>query len=175
MFMKNQEKVGLSPINWFFSIFGLLICLLLIILPPVFRRVFKEEIKEEPPKEEKKKTFSCSKNLVLENGENHSYQYILGATGDVLETIAYTETANYIEVNQEAVDLCNLNNETYSSQAGIYFSCSISELSITTDARITVGAYLNAIPPFMESFDNQTLTTYQELLTSSNFVCNEGE
>ena len=48
----KKEKIGMTPISWFFSIVGIILFASLIIVPPVLRILIKEEEKkpEEPEK-----------------------------------------------------------------------------------------------------------------------------
>ena len=75
----KKEKIGLTPINWFLSILGIIVLSCLIILPPVFRTVFKEEKPIELPEETIIEKLTCTKNdIVLE-----------GYTGDITYSFSY--------------------------------------------------------------------------------------
>lgn len=93
--MKNV-KVGLTPLNWFLSILGILLFALFIILPPVFRVFLKEEVKApELPEEAVIETLSCSKNDIVNDNYKESITYHFQYYKDVIQIYSKRTNRTY--------------------------------------------------------------------------------
>ncbi len=105
--MKN-EKIGITPVDWALSIFGILVLVCLIVLPPVFRVAFKEKTKtviDDQPKIEK---MTCTKNNFAGKG------FISN------DTIEFTYISNQLTKYSRKIDLTFSDLTIYEQQKQDY-------------------------------------------------------
>lgn len=170
---KEEQKVGLSTMNWILCILGIVFFSSFIILPPIFRVVFKEEAPSTPPVvEQTEKAFSCFKELEDIEGYK-SYQYTIRGVNNVLNMVAYTENFKYQALPEGASLECDSLNSMYTGFDGMYYNCQILENEKTTDIRITPSTYQGSLPMVLVPYQGETLTTYHEKLVGAGFTCNE--
>lgn len=105
--MKN-EKIGITPIDWALSIFGILVLACFIILPPVFRIAFKEKAKIVNPDQPVVENMTCSKNNFVTNG------YITS------DSIKFTYIGDKINVYSRKIDMSFDELESYEQQKQEY-------------------------------------------------------
>lgn len=169
---KEEQKVGLSTMNWVLSILGIMFFSSFIILPPIFRLVFKEEEILPPIVEQVERSFSCSREEEGEEGVN-SYQYSVQGVNDSLNVVAYTEKNSQILSFGEGISECDTLNSIYSNSQGMYYLCQEADQNKQVDVRITVSIYQGSVPTFILSYQNETFTTYRDKLIQSGFACSE--
>lgn len=177
MEQKKEQKVGLSVFNWIMCILGIVFFIMVIVLPPIFRVVFKRKVPEVlPPVVIVEKNITCNKEITDLEGIK-MYQYNLNSVGDNLNVVAYTEIFRYNDLMQDLLtnlqNECSMANETYKNTEGLYYSCDVVEKEKVIDTRITLSTYQGEVLPFIENYQNQTLTSYQAHLTDMGFTCQE--
>lgn len=167
--MGNEQKVGLSVINWILCIGGILLLASFIILPPVFRAFVKE--KEEPPINTEPIQTRCLKTVGTEDIAM-DYEYFLDGIGETLNMISYTSTGTYQIVPDETQATCDTNTMNYQNIEGLYYICGIVENKVIIESRVTLPNYQGDNLPFMINF-KQNYSAIVSNLTQNGFTCNE--
>ena len=142
----KKEKVGISGIELFLSIMGIMFLLSFIILPPVFRVIFKEKINPDTLVDELKiETLICTKdNYYSEDSKNTSnitmtYYNDKVRTYEIKEKKEYTDTTTYATEKQSL----GLLSTAYSLANGIELvvNASDTDLIITTIESCSPGTF----------------------------------
>ena len=93
----KKEKIGLTPINCFLSILGIILLSCVIILPPVFRVVFKEEEIIELPEEAIVEELTCVKDKIKEEGYTNDITYSFSFYNDQIHEYTKKTVSTYTD------------------------------------------------------------------------------
>jgi len=164
--MNENKKVGLTTLNWFLSISGIIILSLFIILPPVFRTVFKEEviIEENEPVEEKEPVqnngiddtnylkVTCTKQNPLVD-YNETSQIILSHENNALRILTINSNRTYLNTKEsesaytDSKLLCSSNKDVLSSISGFNYNCDITDTNINETIKYDLAVFeVNNLP-----------------------------
>jgi len=111
----KKEKIGLTPMNWFLSILGIILFSCIIILPPVFRVVFKEEVIIEIPEEVVIEKLTCSKDKITATGHTKDITYNFSYFDDTIQTYSKETVYNYTDYV-----LYDANKQTFGRYTGAF-------------------------------------------------------
>ncbi len=144
-----KEKVGLSIMEWIFSIIGIAFFACLIILPPVFRVVFKEAPKEYVPDAIEIKTLTCTKANYYSGEVRKNDTYIIRYYNDKVRTYTikresiYNDTVPYSDEKQKEGRL----STAYSLVEGISYSVkpNDAELMIITEEYCDLSKFKSTV------------------------------
>lgn len=144
-----KEKVGLSIIEWVFSIVGIAFFACLIILPPVFRIVFKEKAQEYVPDEIEIKTLTCTKNNYYSGEIRKNDTYTIKYYNDKVRTYTivresvYNDTVPYGDEKQKEGKL----STAYNLVEGISYKVkpNDAELKITTEEYCNLSKFKSTV------------------------------
>ncbi len=171
--MEKQTKIGMSGLNWFLSILGILIFLSFLVLPPVFRNFLEEEDSTPSPSPSSTSVPSQPVSMITTckrtdvSGEE---EYILSSTDDVLEMLAQTKTIYHEVVTEEVVTACNQNVEMYQNIPGFYYSCLIDGNNEVVEARVQLSEYNFSEIPISYPL-NDSATALKSMLITDGFQC----
>jgi len=195
--MNENKKVGLTTLNWFLSISGIIILSLFIILPPVFRTVFKEEviIEENEPVEEKEPVqnngiddtnylkVTCTKQNPLVD-YNETSQIILSHENNALRILTINSNRTYLNTKEsesaytDSKLLCSSNKDVLSSISGFNYNCDITDTNINETIKYDLAVFeVNNLPTdklnlFSPNYTlNQDITVIQNLLINDGYTC----
>ena len=111
----KKEKLGITPVDWTLSIFGILVLTCLVVLPPVFRVVFKKTVKPIDDAKVVVENMTCTKNNFMVDGH---------MTNDTIEfTYMNDKISKYtrkIEMSFESVDSYEQVKKDYGKLATAY-------------------------------------------------------
>lgn len=103
----EKQKIGLTPINWFLSILGIILLSCIIILPPVFRIVFKVEAEEEIneiPDEVIIEKLTCVKDKISSVGHTEDITYNFDFNNNKVQVYSKKTVSRYSDYIQYDAD-----------------------------------------------------------------------
>lgn len=174
--MEKEKKVGLTPLNWFLCIIGILFFTTIIVLPPMFRAFIpgtetndgsssnENNNAEETPKPVVTKTTICIKNEI----DKEEYRII--SEDGINKIIAYTNESDYDET--DIFNSCEQEADSFITADGLYNDCKIDKDKKILTHRITLKDYkeLTSPMPFDLSLTSKEITDY---LILNGFSCND--
>lgn len=165
--MNEKKKIGMSGLNWFLSIIGLLFFSSLIFLPPIFRALLKEDDSSLhlPKQEIVKATTICTK---VEGKE--TTEYIIDSTDDQIDLFAQSISRTYSEKEIEAIENCNKEASLYQGLSGFHHGCRIDEGKIIIESRVQISEYKNEPIPISFNLEEKASVLKTSFL-STGFQC----
>lgn len=187
----NEQKVGLTTINWVLSILGILVLSCFIILPPVFRSFMKaEEIIEEPPKVEVKSgTTICQNDNINAVGYNDSVMLSFFHQDYKIKSFTKNTLRTYYDPLVYQIDKLDYGKyvTAFSIIAGYEYSAtpnddmssiSISEVYNLTNFKPTTIVIPGDENPIAITTDyrlDDNISNVKEYLTATGFICVEND
>lgn len=178
--MEEKKKAGVSGLEWFLCITGIIILLSFIAVPPILRIVYSDEEtnnievdnNEDGSEQESQepKELKCSKEL-----SGRKEEYIIYETEDKIDLIAITHTRSYDTVTEEIRLQCDNDTAKYQNIEGFYYECTSTETEIITNARITTEILdPNTTIPFSLNYEGGAQNLQLEL-EQLGFACQGNE
>lgn len=196
--MENQEKVGMTLLNWILSILGIILLIILIAIPPIFRVVFEEEpvienkpsneVEEIKPSEQNKiddtkyTKITCIKQTThTEYIENtililaHDNEQLKVLTEDITHTYLLDSKDSESMYTEEK--LACKNKPEYDSITGFNYSCNTTNDSIETTKKYDLNTFRNTTDQLISEVNpsfilNQNITEITTSLISEGYTCN---
>ena len=183
--MNDKEKVGISILEWVFSIAGIVFFACLIILPPVFRVAFKEKIKDAEPKQIEILTLTCTKDNYYSGEVRKNDTYTIKYYKDRVRTYSiksestYTDTVPYDDDKQKEGRL----STAYNLVEGISYSVKPDDanLKIITEEDCDLSRFKSTVVTLpgdtVETKINSTYTTKDSVdqiktdLQDEGYIC----
>jgi hypothetical protein len=109
----KKENLGITPLDWILSIFGIIVLLCLIVLPPVFRVAFKEKVKPIDDDQPVVEYMTCSKENFVYDGhmtnDTIEFAYINNRISKYTRKteMTFTDIVSYQQVKEEYGKIAN--------------------------------------------------------------------
>lgn len=137
--MEKKRKVGMSGVNWFLSILGIILFSSIIFLPPIFRAVFQDKDIDSTVKEDfkqvKEMTICSKKNSFVDT------EYIIDSTNDSVDMFAQSLIYHYDKDDDKAFEVCSDEASRYQGIPGVHHGCRIDEGNMIVESRIQISEY----------------------------------
>lgn len=174
--MEQKQKVGMSGLNWFLSIVGILVFTSFIALPPICRSLIEEDSStgnaptaSAPTKEENGAivTTVCKKVEIQEETE-----YLIQSKEDQLVMLAKTTTTHYADDPTNLEENCRIESSLYQGLAGFQYQCRVEGTDAIVESRLQMKDFQNDEIPI--PFDvHQTVPKLKDEMTLAGFMCEQ--
>lgn len=165
--MSKKKKIGMSGLNWFLSIIGILFFSSLIFLPPLFRAILKDDnpnLNKPIHGSQITEITICTKTEGTTDTE-----YIMNSSNDNLEMLAQTITTHHTE-EANILETCNIEASYYQGLSGFHHSCRIDGNDMIVESRVQVLEYQDETIPIPFNV-REKASTLKSSLMGSGFQC----
>lgn len=181
--MEEKKKVGMSGLNWFLSIIGILFFVSFIVLPPIFRSFIDEEVGEEPntnvvesPSPTSDSSVDKQVNTIkicTKYGDRVDNSYLIQSQNDVILMFAQTDTTHYLE-GEDFSSNCDFESSLYQNIPGFYHACRVEGNDMIVESRVQIDDKIPENIPI--SYDlTQKASELEQQLVTNGFTCEDSE